>query len=101
MVFDNTAFAQEEFKEVLKSFLDYFSELDTIDFTSFKFQFISEMDGSCVEEITGFLLKNHEFEVLKSRFFYGDNVNFIYDTTYMLPFTINSIINKKSNFFNE
>ncbi|MFL0197164.1 helix-turn-helix domain-containing protein [Clostridium sp. WILCCON 0269] len=97
VVLDNEGFTGEEFKKVLKSFLDYFSELDTIDFNSFKFQFVSKVDREYVKEITELLCENYEFKVLKDRATYGDSVNFIYDTAYMIPFTINSIINKKSN----
>ncbi|WP_333861764.1 helix-turn-helix domain-containing protein [Clostridium sp.] len=97
VVLDNAAFEQEEFKRILRSFFNYFSELDTIDFFSFKFQFVCEMDENCVKEITEFLIENYDFEIFKSRFFYENSVNFIYDTAYMLPFTINSMINKKNN----
>ena len=97
VVLDNAAFEQEEFKRILKSFFNYFSELDTIDFFSFKFQFVCEMDENYVREITEFLIENYEFEVLKSRFFHENNVNFIYDTAYMLPFIISSMVNKKNN----
>lgn len=97
IVLDDNGFTREEFKKVLKSFLNYFSETDTIDFNSFKFQFASGMDKSFIKEISDFLAQNYKFEVLKEDFSYDDSINFIFDTAYMIPFIINKMINKRGS----
>ncbi|WP_234117239.1 helix-turn-helix domain-containing protein [Clostridium hydrogenum] len=99
IVLDDGSFEKEEFKEALKSFLNYFSEvdLDYIDFRTFKFQFAAGMDEEYIKEISEFIVENYSLEVLEDRFSYDDSINFIYDTAYMLPFTINSMINEKKS----
>ncbi|WP_123052821.1 helix-turn-helix domain-containing protein [Clostridium sp. JN-1] len=98
IVINNKGFKEDEFKIILKSFLKYFSELESVDFKSFKFEFASSMDQTYVNEIADILANEYELEVCMDRVSYDDSVNFIYDTAYMLPFTINSIINKSDSY---
>ncbi|AYD41159.1 helix-turn-helix domain-containing protein [Clostridium fermenticellae] len=90
-------FTANEFKIVLNSFLSYFNEIEGIDFDSFKFQFSSRVDDEYESEISEFLLDYYKFDFIKDKFVLEDNINFIYDTAYMLPFTIDSTINKNRN----
>lgn len=95
IVLDSDEFKEEEFIIALKSFLHYFSEIDTIDFNSFRFQFISSMSEKLVKDIKELLVNEYELEVLEEPFSYDESINFIYDTGYMLPFIINNEVNKE------
>lgn len=96
IVLDDSGFTREEFENALKSFLNYFSELDTVDFDSFKFQFVPGMDKDFIKDISSFLAQDYKIEVMEDKFLYDENINLIYDTPYMIPFIINRMINKKS-----
>lgn len=96
IVLDDSGFTREEFENALKSFLNYFSELDTVDFDSFKFQFVSGMDKDLIKDISSFLAQDYKIEVVEDNFLYDESINLIYDTPYMIPFIINRMINKKS-----
>ena len=95
IVLDDTEFTFQGFLEAIKSFLDYFQELDTLDFQSFKFQFSSTMNKTEMNEITNFLSNNYNLDVYEEVFSNMDNINFIYDTAYMLSYIINNEVNNK------
>lgn len=95
IVLDDKGFVFEDFLEAIKSFLDYFQELDIPDLSSFKFQFSSTMEAHIINEVTE-ILKQYELEIVKEYFYAEDNIDFIYDTAYMLPYIINDVVNKTS-----
>lgn len=95
MVLDDDGFEEDEFQKALKSFLDYFNELDTVSFDEFKFQFAAGVKDEVKEQAKKLLLDEYEFEIIEDEFSYNDDINYIYDTAYMLPFVINSVVNRK------
>ncbi|MFL0252696.1 helix-turn-helix domain-containing protein [Clostridium neuense] len=97
IVLDDDGFLQDEFIKALKSFLSYFNELDTVNFSEFKFQFVDKMKDEVVKQAKELLLEEYELAIDEEKFSYNDDINYIYDTAYMLPSVINSIVNKKSS----
>lgn len=95
IVLADKGFIFEDFLEAIKSFLDYFGELDNLDLSSFKFQFSSTMEADVINKVTE-ILDEYELEIVKEHFYAEDNIDFIYDTAYMLPYIINDIVNKTS-----
>lgn len=95
LVLDDSGFAEDEFAKALKSFLNYFNELETVSFDDFKFQFAAGMKDEAKKQVKELLLSEYELEIVEEEFSYNDNINYIYDTAYMLPFVINSIVNKR------
>ncbi|MCD2348015.1 helix-turn-helix domain-containing protein [Clostridium guangxiense] len=95
IVLDDDSFTSDEFIKALKSFLDYFNELDTVSFNEFKFQFADKVKDEVRQQVEKLLLEDYELEIIEEKFSYNDDINYIYDTAYMLPFVINSVVNKK------
>ncbi len=95
IVLDDSGFTSEGFFEAIKSFLDYFEELDTININSFKFQFISTMKELEINKISTFLNEEYNLQICNKPFDHVENVNFIYDTAYMLPYIINNEVNNR------
>jgi len=95
LVLDDDGFTGDEFAKALKSFLNYFNELDTVSFDDFKFQFAAGMKDEAKEQVKNLLLDEYELEIVEDEFSYSDNINYIYDTAYMLPFVINSVVNNR------
>lgn len=92
IVLEDKNFSTEEFLKALKSFLNYFGELDNLDLYSFKFQFSSTMSDVTQHKIVELLCKDYELEVSDKPFYANDSTDYIYDTTYMIPYIINSVI---------
>ncbi|EFG87331.1 hypothetical protein CLCAR_2855 [Clostridium carboxidivorans P7] len=92
IVLDNKNFSTEDFLKALKSFLNYFGELDNLDLYSFKFQFSSTISNITQDKIVELLCKDYELEVSDKPFYANDSIDYIYDTAYMMPYIINSVI---------
>lgn len=94
IVIDSTDFNDDDFINAFESFLSYFSNLETLDFKLFKFEFSTMVS----EE-----LKNRIKDIYKT--YYDDEIentydvrevaeiNPVYDTGYMLPFIIHNVLN--------
>lgn len=99
IVVDSLGFTDDNFMRALESFLSYFSDLESLDFTLFKFEFgssISENLKIRIEE----LFNNYDIQVKEvydiSKV---ENINPIYDTSYMLSFIIHNILNNNNSLY--
>ncbi|AWI06239.1 helix-turn-helix domain-containing protein [Clostridium drakei] len=99
IVIDDKNFSTEDLLKVLKSFLNYFGELDNLDLYSFKFEFSSTVSDNAKNKIIELLCNDYELEVSDKPFYTNDSIEYIYDTTYMMPYIINSVI-KNTNSLN-
>lgn len=88
IVLDDSGFAKDEFIKALRSFLNFFSDLETLDFKEFVFQFSSTVDNKAVEEASNIIEEEYNLTVIKKYFNASLNIDPIYDTSYMLPFII-------------
>lgn len=97
ILIDNPKFTFQKYKQVLISFLDYFDEIDYINISKFKFQFIKSIPEKTKNELRILLKENYNIEVLEDDFIIDKSLNKIYDTIYMLPYIIhNTIFNNES-----
>lgn len=97
ILIDNPNFSLEKYKHVLNSFFEYFSEIDYIDITKFKFQFTPIIESNIKNSLLDFLTNEYNIDVIEKDFICNKNLNKIYDTAFMLPFIIhNTIFNKNS-----
>lgn len=99
IVIDSTGFADDNFMEALESFLSYFSDLEALDLTLFKFEFSTALSEELKLRIKGLFKNNYDIEVedeYDSR--KADEINPIYDTGLMLPFIIHNILNNNNSF---
>lgn len=97
IVLDDKGFSREQFIEALTSFLDYFSELETLDFSSFRFQFSYSMNKNLIDEITDLLCEKDSLEILEKYYSASENIDLIYDTAYMLPFILHNTLTKNKS----
>lgn len=93
IVLNDTGFSTSSFLLAIKSFLNYFNDLDSLNLYSFKFQFDSTIEPIVMDKATELLFTEYELEIVKDVFYTKDSIDFIYDTTYMVPYIINSVIN--------
>jgi AraC-like DNA-binding protein len=97
ILIDNSNFTSDKYKQVLNSFFEYFSEIDYIDISKFKFQFTPAISSDIKTSLQPFLIEDCNLDVIEDNFICTKNLNKIYDTTYMLPYIIhNTIFNKDS-----
>ncbi|MGG7212726.1 helix-turn-helix domain-containing protein [Clostridium nigeriense] len=97
ILIDNPNFTFEKYKQVLISFFEYFSEIDYINITKFKFQFTPVIDKEIKSSLLNFLIEEYNLDVIEEDFICDKSLNKIYDTAFMLPFIIhNTIFNKNS-----
>ena len=96
ILIDNCNFDFEKYKDILNSFFEYFSEIEYINISKFKFQFIEKIDRSLKSSLID-LFNDLNIEVLEEDFVCNKSLNKIYDTAFMLPFIIhNTLFNKNS-----
>lgn len=93
IVIDSTVFTDDNFIEVLESFLSYFSDLESLDFKLFKF----ELSTTVPEELKIRIreLFNYKYNIEIENLYNMDEtaeINPIYDTGYMLPYVIHNVI---------
>lgn len=97
ILIDNPSFTLEKYKHILNSFFEYFSEIDYIDVTEFKFQFTPVISQAIKEELSIFIKEIYSIDVLEEDFSCEKNLNKIYDTAFMLPYIIhNTLFNNHS-----
>ena len=93
---DNKSLSEGDYERVIDSFFQYFSELDTVSLDSFRFQLsdvIADKVACRVEE----LLRQHEANMIPDRFKRKTGFNYLYDTTFMLPYIIHNGIKDKDS----
>ena len=93
IVIDSTGFSEDNFLGAFQSFLSYFSGLESVDFSEFRFEYspsVSEKLKGKINELIG-KLYNIDTNSIAS---YSDTaeINPIYDTAYMIPYIIHNII---------
>lgn len=96
ILIDQGDLSQEEFLNAFKSYIEYFSEIETVDFYNTKYQFKNTLDktfkASIIEilEDAGLDYFSDDYE--------GNHleINKIYDTAYMIPYIIHQVINYKT-----
>ncbi|MCH5138109.1 helix-turn-helix domain-containing protein [Clostridiaceae bacterium UIB06] len=93
IVIDSSGFTNDNFIEILESFLSYFRNLELIDFTLLKFEFSTTVPEELRVRIKEFLENNYNIQV-KNIYDTGkvSEINPIYDTGYMLPFIIHNVL---------
>lgn len=97
ILIDNSNFTFEKYKQVLTSFFEYFSEIEYIDVSKFKFQFTPVISEDVKKSLISFLVEEYNLDVIEDDFICDKSLNKIYDTAYMLPYIIhNTIFNKNS-----
>lgn len=97
ILIDNTNFTFDKYKQVLTSFFEYFSEIDYIDVSEFKFQFTPIISEDIKKSLKSFLDEEYNLDVIENDFICYKSLNKIYDTAYMLPYIIhNTLFNKNS-----
>ncbi|SQB33264.1 helix-turn-helix domain-containing protein [Clostridium cochlearium] len=92
-------FSEDEFIRILKSFINYFMDIEGIDIYNLKFQFSSNLKKELIDKISN-LLTSHEFDICDDIFVDSFDINLIYDTAYMIPYIINKTIVKNKNWNN-
>lgn len=97
ILIDNLSFSIDKYKNVLLSFLDYFKTSDFITLDTLKFQFIKDISSDIKVQISNLLINEYNIEIINEDFQIINNLNPIYDTTYMLPYIIHNNV-FKSNF---
>ncbi|MDP4177904.1 MAG: helix-turn-helix domain-containing protein [Bacillota bacterium] len=96
IVLEDTSFKSENLFDAVKSFLEYFSELEILEYKNFKFQFHKSINKTVKEEITKLICNEYELEISEDDFYMEDSINNIYDTAYMLPYIINNVIENRN-----
>ena len=94
ILIDNLDFSLEKYINILTSFLDYFTELDLVEVSDFKFQFDSRLSEEIKHNLRQYIKNNYELEVSEIDFKSKSDLNSIYDTAYMLPYIIHNTIFK-------
>lgn len=97
ILIDNLNFSIDKYKNVLLSFLDYFKTSDFITLDTLKFQFIKDISSDIKVQISNLLINEYNIEIINEDFQIINNLNPIYDTTYMLPYIIHNKV-FRSNF---
>jgi AraC-like DNA-binding protein len=96
IVLDDKDVTQEEFLDVLKSFLDFFSKLEGLNINDFVFQFTQKTFDANINKARIIIEEEFELQMIEDRFNDELIVDPIYDTSYMLPFIIQNQLNKES-----
>ncbi|MBQ8999546.1 MAG: helix-turn-helix domain-containing protein [Clostridium sp.] len=94
ILLDNLDYSLEKYINILSSFLDYFTELDIVEVTDFKFQFDSRLSEDIKYNLRQYIKDYYELEVCEIDFRSKSDLNSIYDTAYMLPYIIHNTIFK-------
>ncbi|MBW6408648.1 AraC family transcriptional regulator [Clostridium weizhouense] len=89
---DYEIFSSSDFKNILKSFYEYFSLSDIIDLKDFQFQFSSKIDKNIKLYLSKTIEEKYNFHIIEKSFTSKKILNKIYDTAYMLPYIIHNYI---------
>lgn len=95
IVLDSKGYSKENFLEMLKSFIDFFSEVENFNLKDIKIQLTSNFDKEYIPSIYS-LLKQNEINLVDYDYTPNDNIDLIYDTAYMVPFIIHNTINSSN-----
>lgn len=95
ILLDSVEYSLEKYKNILTSFIDYFSQIDYFDITDFCFQFASNLSMDIKNGLKLFITDNYDLEVLEETFSSSNSLNPIYDTAYMLPYIIHNTVFKE------
>ena len=94
ILLDNLDYSLDKYINILSSFLDYFTELDIVEVSDFKFQFDSRLSQNIKSNLRQYIKNFYELEVCEIDFTSKSDLNSIYDTAYMLPYIIHNTISK-------
>lgn len=94
IVIDSTDFNDDDFINAFESFLSYFSNLETLDFKLFKFEFSTMVSEELKNRIKD-IYKNYYDDEVENTYDVREvaEINPVYDTGYMLPFIIHNVLN--------
>lgn len=78
----------EQFLKMIKSFLKFFLNVDTVDIDDFAFQFSENTDKDLIKSVSGLIVDEYKLNIIDG--YYDDSLRIdpIYDTAYMLPYVI-------------
>lgn len=97
IVIDSTGFTDSNFIEAFKSFLSYFSDLETLEFELFQFEFGARVSTELKTSITKLLKDEYDIEVNNICDVNETvEINPIYDTGYMVPFILHNVLNNNN-----
>ncbi|WP_283682861.1 helix-turn-helix domain-containing protein [Clostridium perfringens] len=95
IVLDDSGYSNDNFLDVIKSFIDFFNEVESFELTDLKFQFTStfneELKNSLIE-----LFESKDLTLVNELYTPNNKIDLIYDTAYMLPFIIHNTVNSGS-----
>ena len=94
ILLDNLDYSLEKYINILSSFLDYFTELDIVEVSDFKFQFDSRLSEDIKFNLRQYIKNSYELDICEIDFTSKSDLNSIYDTAYMLPYIIHNTIFK-------
>lgn len=94
ILLDNLDYSLEKYINILSSFLDYFTELDIVEVSNFKFQFDSRLSEDIKFNLRQYIKNSYELDICEIDFISKSDLNSIYDTAYMLPYIIHNTIFK-------
>lgn len=92
IVLDSTEFIAKKFLLTLESFLNYFSELETLRINNFKFIFKKNFNKNLEKDVRKLLQDKYSIEIYEDYYITENETNPIYDTAYMLPFIIHKVV---------
>lgn len=82
----------EDLKNILLSFMEYFNALESLNYKNFRFQFSKAYPSNLRVDIENLLIDNN-FQIEENDFLVNNEINNIYDTAYMIPFIIDNVVN--------
>ncbi|SHF02265.1 helix-turn-helix domain-containing protein [Clostridium fallax] len=97
IVLNDSGFDKNNYLQILTSFLDYFMNLELLNFNNFKFQFSNNFTESFRNEVKNLIEEHYNLIVIDEYFHASEDMNLIFDTAYMLPFIIHNEANKNNN----
>lgn len=97
ILLDNLDYSLEKYINILSSFLDYFTELDIVEVSDFKFQFDSRLSEDIKFNLRQYIKNSYELDICEIDFTSKSDLNSIYDTAYMLPYVIHNTIFKSNS----
>lgn len=98
IVIDSNGFTEENFMQVMESFISYFSDLESLDFKAFKFELSSLLPETLKFKIQDLFINNHNIEIHANYTMDKiSEINPIYDTGYMLPYVIHNLLANKDS----
>lgn len=91
IVLDSSFYEESQFKKAVKSFLDYFSEIDGFKLRDISFQLSEKIHAGLKEELIK-LLEEQELSLEEGDYKDTNSINLVHDTAYMLPFILHNAL---------